>query len=135
PEVDRLVDDVEEHGVRVVRWAAHQPVLGLRDLLETAPHVAGDRGRVRLRRPYGDPQPLPVDLERVEAVAADERFGVRQLVIVDRFVRSTPRSLERRRHLPAGRQCEPYLGGAVEPPRLVQEEIRPEELAEIWSEA
>ena len=42
PEVDRLVDDVEEDRVVVVRRAAEQRVLRLRDLLEVGTHVARD---------------------------------------------------------------------------------------------
>src|SRR5439155_8989276 len=46
-----------------------------------------------------------------------------------------PRCLERSRHLPARRETEPYLCGALYLAFLVQEQVRSEELSEVAVDA
>ena len=135
-EVHRLPNDVEKHGVAIVRRAAQQGVFGAGDLLQVGAHVALHAGRVGIRRPHRDPNPLAVHLERVEAVLPDERLRVGELVIVRRGVGSAarPGPPERGRHLPSGRKREAHLGGPVELALFVRKQVRTEEFAELARE-
>ena len=102
-EIDRPVDDVEEDRVHVVRRFAHDPVLDRRHLGDPIAEIARHRRRVIGCGPHRDANPLPIGLERIDAIAADERHRIRELVVISGPIDSVGGTFERGRHLPSRR--------------------------------
>jgi len=133
-ESDRAVNDVEEDRVDVVRSVArsHDPILHRRHFGHAVAKVARDGRRVIGRRPDGDTDPLAIRLERIEAVLADKRHRVRELVVLGGAVDAVRRTLECRRHLPARREPKPDFGGSRQLPFFEHEQVGAEELTEVF---
>src|SRR5437016_3853130 len=111
---------LKKHRVVIVRRAAEQPVLALRDLLDRGSHVPLYRGRVGVGGPHRDADRLAVHLQRIETVLPHEGLGVGELVVIERGVGPVAAALERRGHLPARGQGEANLGRSLELPLLVE---------------
>src|SRR5207302_4684236 len=124
-----------EHRVVIVRRAAEQPVLALRDLLDRGSHVPLYRGRVGVGGPHRDADRLAVHLQRIETVLPHEGLGVGELVVIERGVGPVAAALERRGHPPARGQGEANFGRSLELPLLVEKYIGAEKLPEVTRDA
>src|SRR3989454_12638087 len=93
--VDRSMDDVEEDRVDVIRGFAHDAILDGRHLGNAVAQIARHRWRVIRSGPQRNTNPFTVCLERVEAVATDERHRVRQLVVIAGTIHSVRWTFQR----------------------------------------